>query len=363
MPTKTWARFGVIRSLCWALSLRCWLSGDEKDFDEVMELTSIASKDTYTNVPDRLEFSHGWAEAARHHGHHTTSAAYETALSLMEETLLFAPTLETQHLHLVSRRHVYEELPKNMASYEVSRGRLTHAIQALERGRALIWSEMRVFRTSIHQLAFSLPLAEDFSAVNRELETLTTSVSPDIVINDDSEHEDGEGMDNFGRLVVRHRELSARRKQLVSQIQALPGLEGFLKTPSFDNLRSAAVRGPVIIVNHSKWRCDILIILHRTHPSLITTPDYFYGRAIELRNRLVHTRNNNPLESRQYQRALRFVLESLYELVGQPVIKELRMLKIPEQSRIWWCPTSVFCSLPLHAMGHPIRRWYPTLFF
>ena len=24
---------------------------------------------------------------------------------------------------------------------------------------------------------------------------------------------------------------------------------------------------------------------------------------------------------------------------------------VPEQSRIWWCPTSVFSSLPLHAMG------------
>jgi CHAT domain-containing protein len=26
-------------------------------------------------------------------------------------------------------------------------------------------------------------------------------------------------------------------------------------------------------------------------------------------------------------------------------------LNVPEQSRVWWCPTSVFCSLPLHAMG------------
>jgi hypothetical protein len=160
-------------------------------------------------------------------------------------------------------------------------------------------------------------------------------------------------MDKFGRFVVRHRELSAKRKELVSQMQALPGLEGFLKTPSFDALRSAAMRGPIIIVNHSEWRCDILIVLHHTHPSLITTPADFYSRAIELRNRLVRARNNNTLESRQYQRALRFGLENLYELVGRPVIKELpgQRLKIPEQSRIWWCPTSVFCSLPLHAMG------------
>jgi len=351
MPTTKWAHFKIIVRLLISLSARSSLSGDKKDLDEFMRLCYIASKDAYANVPDRLDLSCGWAENARLNGHHSTSIAYETALSLMEDTLLFAPTLETQHFHLVSRRDAYEELPKNMASYEVSRGRLPDAIQALERGRALIWSEMRGFRTSIHQLAFASHLAEEFTAVNRELETLTTSVSPDIVMNDGNGHQDGEGMDKFGRLVVQHRELSAKRKELVSQIQALPGLEGFLKSPSFDTLRSAAVHGPVIIVNHSKWRCDILVVLHCTPPSLITTPDDFYDHAIELRNRLVRARNNKLLESRQYQRALRFVLKSLHELVGRPVIKELQRLKIPEQSRIWWCPTSVFCSLPLHAMG------------
>jgi len=351
MPFAKWGLFHALVSLHDALLVRCGLCRDKKDFEEAMQLCSMASRDTYTNVQDRLKLSRAWAENARLNGHPTTSTAYETALSLMEDALLFAPTLETQHQHLVSRRNVYEDLPKNMASYEVSRGRLPEAIQALERGRALIWSEMRGFRTSIHQLALTPHLAEEFTDVNLELERLTTSVSPGIAMNNDNGLEDGDGMDKFGRLVVRHRELLVKRKELVSKIQALPGIEGFLKKPSFDTLRSAAVRGPVIIVNHSKWRCDILIVLHHTHPSLITTPDNFYGRAIELRNQLVHARTKYVLESRRYQRELRFVLESLHELVGRPVIEELQRLKIPEQSRIWWCPTSVFCSLPLHAMG------------
>jgi CHAT domain-containing protein len=66
--------------------------------------------------------------------------------------------------------------------------------------------------------------------------------------------------------------------------------------------------------------------------------------------------------------ALCSVLEGLYELVGEPVIKRLRVLGVPEQSRIWWCPTSTFCSLPLHAMG-PIpssdtsnRRYFSDLY-
>ena len=369
MPGARWARFNVIAGLHDALSARCNILGDEKAFEETMQLYSTASNDTYANVPDRLGFSYLWAENARRHGHHSTPTAYETSLSLMEDLLLFAPTLETQHLHLMSRRYVYEEFPGNIASYEISRGRLPHAIEALERGRALIWSQLRGFRTPMDQLAFAPHLAEEFTAVSRELETLTTSVSPDIIMNDSGEHEDGERMDKFGRFVVQHHELSARRKDLVSKIQTMPGLEGFLKTPSFGTLRSAAACGPVIIVNHSEWRCDILIVLHDADPSLITTSDDFYGRAIELRNQLVRTRSNKliPLESRQYQRTLQFVLKSLYELVGRSVIEELRRLKIPEQSRVWWCPTSVFCSLPLHAMGpivsdDGIMRYFSDLY-
>ena len=63
---------------------------------------------------------------------------------------------------------------------------------------------------------------------------------------------------------------------------------------------------------------------------------------------------SNELNPDLYEDALRSILKSLYDLVGRPVIQRLHDMNIPEQSRIWFCPTSVFCSLPLHAMG-PIR--------
>jgi len=346
--------FRVIQRLLVALSIRFSPFRDNKGFDECMRLFSAACNDTYTSVSDRFLVSRCWTDNARRNGHQTTSTAYDTAMSLMQDALLFAPTLETQHFNLVALRDAYEELPPDIASYEVDRGRLKEAIQALERGRALIWSELRGLRTSIHQPEVGPHLAEEFTAVNRDLETLTTSISSGTVTmngNDRLEAGTGTGMDKFGRVVIRHRELLAKRNELVSKIRSLPGLEGFSKTPSFDTLRSAAAHGPVVIINHSKWRSDILIVLHDAHPSLITTTDNFYNHAIELRNRLLHTRTQYPLESKQYKRALRFVLKGLYELVGKPVIEELRRLEIPEQSRIWWCPTSVFCSLPLHAMG------------
>ena len=133
------------------------------------------------------------------------------------------------------------------ASYEVGRGKLKDAIQALERGRALIWSELRGLRTSINQLPVNSHLAKDFTAVSRELETLTISIAPGTVMNDKDAHKDSKGTDKFGRLLVSHRKLLTKRSELVSQIQAIPGFQDFMKARPFDDLRSAAASGPVII--------------------------------------------------------------------------------------------------------------------
>ena len=351
MPIPRYSRFNVLWQLLDALRVRISLSGEPDDVEESMRLYFMASKDTYADSQERFMVSCRWALIARLNGHPTASTAYEAAIRSIEDMLLYAPTLETQHFRLLSLRVDTEKLPMDYASYEVGRGRLRNAIQALERGRALIWSELRGLRPSIDQLPVNSHLSNEFTAVNRELETLTVSVPSSTATEDKDGSKEGEGMDDFGRLVVSHRKLLAKRSELVSQIQAIPGFEDFMKAPSFDNLCSAATNGPVIVISHCGWRCDIIIVLHNTDPLLITTPRDFYHRAIDMRTRLVRTRKEYSLESRQYQRALRSVLKSLYELVGQPVIKELRRLNIPEQSRIWWCPTSVFCSLPLHAMG------------
>ena len=127
-------------------------------------------------------------------------------------------------------------------------------------------------------------------------------------------------------------------------------MEGILAQPSFTTLRSAASRGPVVLIYHCEWRSDIFIIFHSSLPCSIPTANDFYKCATRLRDELVKARKHG-LDSCEYQDALCSVLKGLYDLVGEPVIKRLRVLGVPEQSRVWWCPTSVFCSLPLHAMG------------
>jgi hypothetical protein len=245
-----------------------------------------------------------------------------------------------------------QTMPLDYASYQIHLGQFEEAVETLEQGRALLWSEMRGLRTPVFQLiGEDSPLAKKFAEINQELETLTVAATPSGRPGvEDGAHQRKDGTDPFGRLVIKQKKLVEERDVLISKIQSRPGLEGFLRAPSFDTLRSAASRGPVVIVNHCKWRSDIIIIFYNSLPCSLPTDKTFFARANELRDELVKARKCG-LDSKEYQDALCSVLKGLYELVGEPVIKRLRVLGVPEQSRIWWCPTSVFCSLPLHAMG------------
>ena len=348
-----WMHVWVIEQLISSLSTRFELFKDRNDLDQMIQLFPVISNCTYAQAPDRLKLTFCLTAYSRVSQHPFTSAIYSSAISLMSDTLVFAPTLEIQHFRLTQWDLVYESLPLDYASYQVQRGQLKEAIETLEQGRGLVWSQMRGFRTPIDQLwLINSHLAEEFASVNRELEVLTTSASPSVLMNS-VEVGDEEEMGSFDLVLAKHRKLLDERNSLIAQIRALPGFENFLKAPSFAALHSAAAYGPVIIINDSWWRSDIIILLYNSPPSLVPTTDNFHDRAKGLREQLFAAQKKG-LDSMEYEDTLVSVLKALYDLVGRPVIQRLRELNVPEQSRIWWCPTFAFCSLPLHAMG-PIR--------
>ena len=336
-------------SLVSLLLIRLELLHRRKDLDELMQLFALAAELERLGPFRQRPLSFRWASVAHRFGHPSALTAYDRAMSSIEAALTFSPTLDTQHSRLAARLEGLTALPFDYTSYLIHTGRLKQAIETLERGRALLWSEVRGLRSSVDQIRLAdSNLADKFAAVNRDLESLTLAFSP--ISNADGGDSGIYGMDPFGHLVMQQQKLLDDREKLISQIQALPGCDTFLNPPSFNTLCSATSHGPVIVINHSGWRSDIVILLRDSPPSLISTSDDFYARTKRLQDQLLGERKKG-LESVKYEDALRSVLKELYELVGRPVIKRLNELNVPEQSRVWWYPTSVFCSLPLHAMG------------
>ncbi|KAH9048443.1 CHAT domain-containing protein [Lactarius hengduanensis] len=349
-----------------SLALRCLLLGHLESVNEPVSMYKAAFE-AYANASDKFRIACFWAHFSRAFKHSSTSLAYQNALSVMQSTLT-GPTVQTQHV-IIRNLGNHMQIPLDYASFLIERGQLEMAIEMLEQGRALLWSEMRGLRTPVDQLRNVDPtLADKFRDVSQALEAVTTSIS----LHENSETPPGterghEETDTFSHTLKEQRRVLQDRQEIISQIRKLSGFESFLKAVPFHTLRNAASGGPIVIVNHCRWRCDIVIVLKDAAPSLIPTPREFYERANTLADRLLNARKKHALESKHYHRALRSVLEELHELVGQPIVDRLRELRIPEQSRVWWCPTSVFCSLPLHAMG-PIpsdghqKRYFSELY-
>ncbi|KAH9956720.1 hypothetical protein BC827DRAFT_1229743 [Russula dissimulans] len=103
-----------------------------------------------------------WASVAQICRHPSTTLAYEKAMSLMQSSLAMG------FLHA---------LPLDCASYYIEIGKLESAVEILERGRTLLWSQMRGLRTPIDQLRACghAMLAEQFVAICEQLENIATS--------------------------------------------------------------------------------------------------------------------------------------------------------------------------------------------
>ena len=132
-----------------------------EDLHELIRIMALAAVDHYALVPDRFRFSSASAHLGRCMGHPSISEAYEKTMALMQDSLSFSPTIQIQHDSLFATEDVCKRVPLDYASYLVDLGQLEKAIETLERGRALLWSEMRGLRTPIAKpIEEDLPLAK-----------------------------------------------------------------------------------------------------------------------------------------------------------------------------------------------------------
>ncbi|KAF9072173.1 CHAT domain-containing protein [Rhodocollybia butyracea] len=211
-------------------------------------------------------------------------------------------------------------------------------------------------------------LANELMQINHQLEQLSTqnSAGTDLRFQTDShQHQMYINRDPFGCNLTEKRRLMSAQADIIEIIRTIPGFETFLGRKSFVELESAAKYGPVIVVNCSRYRSDVLIILKQNSPVLIHLVEGFYGQVETLVQQLTEARSDIKTSPKRYNHVLWATLKDLWDLIVLPVVTKLRELHIPEMSRIFWCPTSILSTLPLHAAG-PIlpgtKKFLPDLY-
>ncbi|KAF8429868.1 CHAT domain-containing protein [Boletus edulis BED1] len=279
-----------------------------------------------------LSAARAWIRVAEEFQHPSTLLAYETSLRLLIHHLAALPSLP-HHLTILKDR--ISSLAVDAFSACLRRGARVRAVELLEQGRSVFWSQLSRLRFPLDDVMASGPvgmlLADEFT----QLASLIR-----IALN-------SPGGDQHGRLC----HLNVEMQGIIINIRELPGLSRFLLPSLFSELQRAASGGPVIIVNASQYSCDALVVLLDRDP--VHIPLQIAQASVRNLSEELHasTERANKVD---VTRKLGSLLRNLWDQVVSPIVDFL-LTTLPLQSRIWWCPTADFSVLPLHAAG-PYRK-------
>ncbi|KAG2085956.1 CHAT domain-containing protein [Suillus cothurnatus] len=303
------------------------------DLDESFNLFSQLPHTSHAASRYDLSAAKSWATAAEEINHGSALLAYQTALKFLDHHVALLSS-SSRHFDVV--RMATASLAVDAFSCSLRHRALTIAVELVEQGRAVFWTQLARFSSPFDEL--SLPgdtgavLVEDFKQLSSRLRT---------VFDQSTEDQSSQ-----------IRQLTVQWNDVLSRIRMLPDFSRFLLPPLFSDLQKAADEGPVIIVNASQYSCDALIVLcdrDPVHIPIDVTQTYVSELSTEFQSVA------EQFGCSDQQNKLVGILRKLWHHIVEPVVQALGVLNVRPGSRIWWCPTAEFTLLPLHAAG-PYER-------
>ncbi|KAG2129724.1 CHAT domain-containing protein [Suillus bovinus] len=304
-------RSGALNTLAVQLFTRFEYRGNDEDLDQAIALHREALNlcPAANVVPggllSRLRTSLLWVDLACRHSHATELEAYSTSMQLLDAYMTTTASVSSRHNIM---KDFSSTLAVDAASCALRNGDVCRAVELLEQGRTLIWTQMTRLRTP--------------------LDSLQTHGDHAVAL-----------MKRFRNLSSLLDKPRANYSETTPRIRKIEGLSRFLLPPLFSDLKDAARDGPIIMLIASKSSCHAIIIPHKQPPASIQLSTNL-EKLQTLVVKLQRTGSPAPMKA----------LMELWDDVVRPVVENLGGIA-RRGSRIWWCPTSVFNFLPLHAAG------------
>ncbi|TEB28284.1 hypothetical protein FA13DRAFT_1613157, partial [Coprinellus micaceus] len=306
---------------------RSQLTKREDDVKRACEHYKRSALFSHGYTARRVEAARKWADLARTFDIESSLDGYERAIDLISAFVGLEQTQSRRHENIAQ----ISDLSRAAAATAVEADRVTRALEWLERGRCLVWSQLNSLRTPVDNLRLvDEQLAERVVAVSKALET------------SGSEH----GKIRVGNSASLNSsvDLAVEWKDLVSSVRQKPGFEDFLET-KVSSMEDLPSRGTVVVINVHETRCDALALragwsapIHISLPKRGSNDFKLVDVLRDLWKSVVHP-----------------VLDAIGYLVSRGVGRVKTMLTDVQESdmpqRIWWCPTGPLSFLPLHAAG------------
>ena len=230
---------------------------------------------------------------------------------------------------------------------------LGRAIELLDQGRSILWSQTSNFKRDLEDLqGVDSDLASDLDNVGKFLVQGCFRDPKDPLSETDAQL---------------YRRYAEKWEELVHRIRGLPDFHHFLLPSPISTLQTAAAEGPVVIVNSSEYRCDAVIVPSQGDLVLVPLPDITAEELKSLADQQEEFASRKSksvwIPSKDYStpsETLEQVLNRTWLLVGEPIAQKfeelgLRGSDVSSKSRVWWCLTGSLSFLPIHASFPPTK--------
>ncbi|QXV57811.1 CHAT domain-containing protein [Amycolatopsis sp. TNS106] len=308
---------------------------------------SPAAAPTYRAAAARL-----WAETAvRHRDWTSATEAFGVAVALLPHVAWHGIERDARERRLT----MWEGLARVAAAAALEAGDPGRAVELLEQGRSVLWSQALQTRDDLSMLRErDRALHDRLRAVAAKLAATTAPDIPEAAATTDP------WSDPSQRMQSDRIKLAEDWDRLLAEARALPGLEYLLRIPPLATLREGLPAGPVVLLNVDEARCDALIVHEDRDVDHVPLPDLSYveaGRQAEGYLRALKLLENpggpGDLVTTGAKQTVHATLEWLWDTVAEPVLTRLGYTGHDEPlPRLWWCPTGSLTLLPLHAAGY-----------
>ncbi|PVF92177.1 hypothetical protein CPB86DRAFT_227681 [Serendipita vermifera] len=323
-----------------------------ESYDAEMAISYFSTAATSPDGAPTVHFNaaKAWIHAASLIGHHSLLGAYGCALDLMPLVAWLGLPIVDRHQHLTSMGGI----ARDAAAAAIAAEQYDKALEWLEQGRSIVWTQILQLRTPVDQLRDVHPkLADRLLQVSRSLDHGSQRSDFSTEVRPSTEEE--------GR---QYRELTMEWESIIKQVRSLPDFENFLRPRSSSELTNAARDGPIVVFNIAEHACDALALLPGLEDVIhIPLPNITSERITELRDELKDHLYSSGIRMRDTRAAIKFtdesgeencqqVLAELWSNLVKPVLDALAFSPHPDVlPRIWWCATGPLAFLPIHAAG------------
>ncbi|KAH6904942.1 CHAT domain-containing protein [Coprinopsis sp. MPI-PUGE-AT-0042] len=381
-----------------------WLKGesiDEARLRSLMVMCKRTATSPLLHPALRHAIARMWAETLYRFGDDPVQCieAFDTAINLQSVATGLETSLSARHSKSIMFIG-FSATALTAAAAAFRATRIEKALEWLEQGRTVLWSQLNHLRSPLASLADVDPaLAQRIADIAPLLETGTFRDDIPAGLGADSDFHlpflmEKASVEYDG---IEQRKLVRAWESALTEVRSQPGFERFLLPKQAMEIMSGLPEGGyVVVVNVDVKRCDALVLSSaKRTPIHVPLPQFSHETAAKLRDRLkkglidaearkrreiVLYEGNNAIQSddepidevfgvEDELRTLRptrkakgtrkggpvtGTLKALWEMIVKPIIEELRLLPSEDADslpRIWWCPTGPLTSLPLHAAG------------